>query len=43
MAVRIKFDSTHNAIPPTLVLATRSGKKIGSIPAYNIILKDGMN
>lgn len=43
MAVRIKFDSTHNAIPPTLVLATRSGRKIGNIPAYNIIVKDGMN
>lgn len=43
MAVRIKFDSNHTAIEPTLVLSTRSGRKIGRIPAYNIHFKDGMN
>lgn len=43
MAVRIKFDSNHTAIEPTLVLSTRSGRKIGKIPAYNIHFKDGMN
>lgn len=36
MAVRIKFDSTHNVIPPTFVLANRSGIKFGVIPAYDI-------
>lgn len=36
MAVRIKFDGTHNVIPPTFVLANRSGKKLGAIPAYGI-------
>ena len=36
MAVRIKFDNTHNVIPPTFVLANRSGIKFGIIPAYDI-------
>ena len=43
MAVRIKFDNTHNAIPPTLVLTTRSGRRLGQIPAYNLQFKDGLN
>lgn len=43
MAVRIKFDNTHNVIEPTLVLATRNGRKLGNIPAYNILFKNGMN
>lgn len=43
MAVRIKFDNTHNAIQPTLVLATRGGRKLGKIPSLNIVFKDGMN
>lgn len=43
MAVRIKFDSTHNVIPPTFVLANRSGKKLGTIPAYNIHYSDTFN
>lgn len=36
MAVRIKFDNTHNVLQPTFVLATRSGKRLGAIPAYDI-------
>lgn len=36
MGTRIKFDSTHNVISPTFVLASRSGKKLGTIPACNI-------
>lgn len=43
MAVRIKFDNTHNVIPPTLVLTTRNGRRLGQIPAYNIQFKDGLN
>ena len=36
MGIRIKFDSTHNVILPTFVLANRSGEKLGIIPACNI-------
>lgn len=43
MAVRIKFDNTHNVIQPTFVLATRSGHKLGSIPATNISVSDSFN
>lgn len=43
MAVKINFDSTHNVIEPTLVLATRNGSKIGKLPAYNIVFKEGLN
>lgn len=43
MAVKIKFDNAHNVIPPTFVLATRSGKKLGSIPAENISVSDAFN
>ena len=43
MAVKMRFDNTHNIIEPTLILATRKGRKIGKIPAYNIIFKDGLN
>ncbi len=43
MAVRIKFDNTHNVIQPTFVLATRSGHKLGSIPATNITVSDSFN
>lgn len=43
MAVRIKFDSTHNVIPPTFALATRSGHKLGAIPAVNISMADAFN
>lgn len=40
MPKRIEFDSTHNALPPTLVLATRSGSKLGIIPACNVKVRD---
>ena len=43
MPVRIKFDSTHNVIQPTFVLATRSGHKLGVIPAVNISVSDNFN
>lgn len=43
MAVRIKFDNTHNVIQPTFVLATRAGHKLGAIPATNISVSDSFN
>lgn len=44
MAVKIKFDSNHNVIPPTFVLATRSGKKMNApIPALGITIADHFN
>lgn len=36
MAAHILFDDSYNAIQPTLVLATRSGNKIGIIPSDNV-------
>lgn len=36
MAVRIKFDSSHNPIEPTIVLATRNGRKLGKLPVANL-------
>lgn len=43
MAVKIKFDNNYNALPPTFVLATRNGTKLGPVPAVNIQLADNMN
>ncbi len=43
MAVRIKFDNVHNPICPTIVLATKKGRRIGKIPAKNIVFRDSMN
>lgn len=43
MAVRIKFDESYNAIRPTLVLANRSGVKIGPINATSINVSDNFN
>ena len=43
LAVRIKFDSSHNVIHPTFVLATRSGNKLGAINATNISVSDSFN
>lgn len=43
MAIKIKFDSQHNAEQPTLVLSTKSGRLIQKIPAVGIQFKDNMN
>ena len=43
MAIRIKFDPSHNVYPPTFVLATRKGRKLGSIPARGIVFGDNLN
>lgn len=43
MAVKIKFDKSHNVINPTFVLSTRSGRKLGVLPAHNIEIADNFN
>lgn len=43
MAVKIRFDSQHNAEQPTLVLATKNGRLLGKLPAHNVQFKDTMN
>lgn len=43
MAIRINFDNTHNAVPPTFVLAKRYGNRLGVIPATNINFKGSFN
>lgn len=43
MAVRIRFDNTHNIIQPTFVLATRSGVKLGTFPVSEVRLVDTFN
>lgn len=42
MAIKIKFDNENRAVSPTLVLATRSGHKLGCIPAQHIVLHGSM-
>lgn len=43
MAIKINFDKNNNPIAPSMVLATRSGIKIGKVPANNIVIKDKLN
>lgn len=43
MAIRINFDSAHNAEQPTLVLATRKGKLIGKLPVSDLRFNDTLN
>ena len=43
MAIRIKFDSAHNAEQPTFVLATRNGRLIGKLPITNLQFEDSLN
>ena len=43
MAIRLKFDSNGNALEPTLVLMTKSGRKLGQLPATSIQFKDALN
>lgn len=43
MAVRIKFDSNHNAIEPTMVLAMKNGDFLGTLQSSNIKFKDNLN
>ena len=43
MGVRVKLNTMNETEEPTLVLATRKGRKLGSLPAYNIVFKDCLN
>lgn len=43
MAIKIEFDNAYNPIPPVIALATKSGKRLGALPANSIIIKDCMN
>lgn len=43
MGVRVKLNTMNEIDEPTLVLATRKGRKLGNIPAYNIVFKDCLN
>lgn len=43
MAIKLTFDPSHNVYPPTFALATRSGRKLGSIPATGIHCKDNLS
>lgn len=43
MAVKIRFDSTHNAEQPTFVLASRNGNLLGKLPVNNVQFKDSLN
>ena len=43
MAIKIEFDSSHNVIEPTMVLAQKSGKLLGSIQCHKIKLKESLN
>lgn len=43
MAVKINFDGNHSVIQPTLVLVTRSGKRIGAIPAHDLVFNNSLN
>lgn len=43
MAIKLKFDQNYNVTSPTFVLATKSGDKLGAIPAENIVVKTSMN
>ena len=39
MAIKINYDSNRKPINPTLVLAKKSGEKLGAIPSYQNVLK----
>lgn len=43
MAVRIKFDSNHNAIEPTMVLTMKNGDFLGTLQGSNIKFNDRLN
>lgn len=43
MAIKIKFDSANNPLPPRLVLTTRSGNRIHELPLNSIKFREGLN
>ena len=42
MGMKIRFDTTNRPENPTLILATKTGKKLGLIVASGISIKDSM-
>ena len=42
MAIKIEFDASHNVIPPTLVLTTRSGNRLGGLLYHNLVVKQAI-
>ena len=42
LAEKIKFDRQHNAIKPTLVLMTKGGTKLGTLPACDVTFRTSM-
>ncbi len=42
MSMNITFDTANNPEAPTLILATRSGKKLGQLNAENIVCNDSL-
>lgn len=43
MPIRILFDSTHNALTPTIALANKAGQRLGTLPVNNLKVFDAMN
>lgn len=43
MALKIRFDPSNNPELPTIILATKSGKKLGEINKHNVTVKDCLN
>lgn len=41
--IKIRFDNVNNPLSPTLILATRSGKKLGQLNAKELDIKESMN
>lgn len=42
MAIKIAFDSSHNVIPPTFVLTTRNGDRLGGLLYHNLVVKQAI-
>lgn len=42
MAIKITFDSSHNVVPPTLVLTTRNGDRLGGLLYHNLVVKQAI-
>ena len=43
MAIQITFDSSHNVIPPTFVLTTRNGNRLGGLLYHNLVVNQSIS
>ena len=43
LAIKVNFDSNFNALQPTLVLMTRGGRRLGTLPATDMQFRDALN